>query len=137
MPGLELVATLTNRSSISEIVFSPRGNEIAVASRAGVEFWSTTSWKRTRHIPGARGIVFSPDANTFWLSNRSAGTAGLHDAQTGELLLPLPPNTLPLALSADGRHLAVSVDARRVQVWDLQEIHLRLREIGLAWATSR
>jgi len=137
LPGLELVATLTNRSSISEIVFSPRGNEIAVASRAGVEFWSTTSWKRTRHIPGARGIVFSPDANTFWLSNRSAGTAGLHDAQTGELLLPLPPNTLPLALSADGRHLAVSVDARRVQVWDLQEIHLRLREIGLAWATSR
>ena len=137
LPGLELVATLTNQSRIGEFVFSPRGDEVAVAGRTGVEFWSTTSWKRTRHIPGARGILFSRDANTFWLSNRSTGTAGLHYAQTGELLLPLPPNTLPLALSADGRHLAVSVDARRVQVWDLQEVQLRLQELGLAWATSR
>ena len=134
LPGLELVSTLTNQARISEFTFSPRGDEVAVASRAGVEFWSTTNWQSTRHIAGPRGILFSPDAATFWLSNRSAGTAGLHDAQTGELLLPLPPNTLPLALSADGRHLAVSVDARRVQVWDLQEVQDRLRELGLAWA---
>lgn len=136
LPEFELVATLTNQASIGEFEFSPRGDEIAVASRAGIEFWSTATWSRTRHITGARGILYSPDAKTFWLSNRSAGTAVLHDAQTGELLLPLPPNTLPLALTPDGLQLAVSVDARRVQVWDLQEVQLRLRELGLSWSTS-
>jgi len=33
----------------------------------------------------------------------------------------------------DGRHLAVSVNLRRVQVWDLAEVRLRLREVGLDW----
>jgi fructose-1,6-bisphosphatase/inositol monophosphatase family enzyme len=40
---------------------------------------------------------------------------------------------LPLAISADGRHLAVSVEAQRVQVWDLAALRLRLRELGLDW----
>ncbi len=133
LPGFELITTLTNRTRISEFAFSPRGDEVAVASRAGVEFWSTQNWRPTRFFPGPRGIVFSPDAKTLWLSNRSTGTAGLHDAQTGELLLPLPPNSLPLALSADGRQLAVSVDARRMQIWDLHEVSLRLEELGLGW----
>ncbi len=136
LPGLEWVATLTNQSRIGEFAFSPRGDEVAVAGRAGVGFWSTTTWQRTRHIPDARGILFAPDIDAFWLSNRSTGTAGLHNSRTGELLLPLPPNTLPLALTADGRQLAVSVDARRVQIWDLDEVRLRLRELGLDWETS-
>jgi hypothetical protein len=42
-------------------------------------------------------------------------------------------NTIPLAISPDGRHLAVSVDLRRMQVWDLAEVRERLGELGLDW----
>ena len=40
----------------------------------------------------------------------------------------------PLALSPDGLRLAVSVDAQRLQVWDLAELHAHFRELGLDWA---
>jgi WD40 repeat protein len=133
LPGFERVAKLTNTVRISQFEFSPFGGEVAVANRGGIEFWSTATWQRTRHLTNFGGILYTPDARTLWLSTRR-GTAGLHDAHTVDPLLPLPPNTLPLALSPDGRHLAVSVDARRVQVWDLAEVRLRLRELGLDWA---
>jgi len=31
----------------------------------------------------------------------------------------------------------VTVNAHRVQVWDLAEVRLRLRELGLDWASNR
>jgi len=40
---------------------------------------------------------------------------------------------LPLAISPDGRRLAVSVDARRLQLWDLTEAQNQLRELGMDW----
>jgi len=64
------------------------------------------------------GILYSPDARSLWLYTKFRAV-GLRDARTAEPLLPLPTGTLPLALSLDGRHLAASADARRVQVWDL------------------
>jgi WD40 repeat protein len=132
-PDLERVAKLTNEARISEIEFSPLGNEVAVGSRAGVEFWDTTTWQRTRRLTNFGDILYSQDAETFWLSKRATGSAVLCDARTAEPLLPLPVNTLPLALSPDGRQLAVSVDARHMQVWDLTEIRQRLAELGLDW----
>ena len=39
LPGLERVAKLTSRGQIGRLEFSPRGDEVAVSSRAGVEFW--------------------------------------------------------------------------------------------------
>ena len=68
--------------------------------------------------------------------SKDFGAAGLYDARTAGLLLPLPPNTRPLALSPDGRQLAVTVQERHVQVWDLAEVRLRLRELGLDWAST-
>ena len=132
LPDLECVARLTNQARISRFEFSPLGNELAVASQRGVEFWSTETWQRTRHLTNFTGIVYSPDARTFWLST-DYRTAGLHDARTAEPLLPLPVNALPLAISPDGRRLAVSVDQRRVQLWDLTEVWERLRGLGLDW----
>jgi WD40 repeat protein len=135
LPGLERVAKLTNEARISRFEFSPRGDEVAVASRGGVEFWSTTTWQRTRHLTNFTGVLYSPDARTVWLYTNFR-TGSLHEARTAEPLLPLPANTLPLALSPDGRHLAVSVDARRVQVLDLAQVRERLRELGLDWITD-
>jgi len=136
LPGFERVAKLTNEARISQFEFSPRGDEVAVSSRGGVEFWSTTTWQRTRHLTNFTGILHSPDARTVWLYTKFRA-AGLHDARTAEPLLPLPTGTVPLALSPDGRHLAVSVDARRVQVWDLAEVRSQLRAIGLDWVNDR
>jgi WD40 repeat protein len=136
LPGFERVAKLTNQARISQFEFSPRGDEVAVASRSGVEFWSTTTWQRTRHLTNFGGILYSPDARTLWLWTRP-GKVSLHDARTAEALLPLPENTQPMAVSADGRRLAVAVDARRAQVWDLEEVRQRLRDLGLDWTEER
>jgi hypothetical protein len=48
LPGMEPVARLTNQASIAGFNFSPLQDEVAIASRGQVEFWSTTSWQRTR-----------------------------------------------------------------------------------------
>ena len=77
-------------------------------------------------------LLYTPDTRALWLT-KDQRTAGLYEAHTAQPLLPLPPNTLPLALSPDGRQLAVSVDARRVQVWDLAEVRQELRKLGLDW----
>ncbi len=133
LPGLERVAKLTNRVHIASIGFSPGAGELAVASNQGVEFWSTKTWERTRELTNFTGIVLAPDARAWWLT-KDFSTAGLYDAHTLEPLLLLPTGMLPLALNPDGRKLAVSVDARRLQVWDLDELRERLRELGLDWA---
>lgn len=135
LPGLERVTKLTNEARIRDFEFSPQGDELAVGTAAGVEFWSTATWQRTRRVANFNGILYSPDGRTFWLSS-GLRAAGLYDARTTELLLPLPANTVPLAISPDGRHLAVSVDARRVQLWDLAEVRQQLRDLKLDWAAS-
>jgi hypothetical protein len=68
----------------------------------------------------------------MWLTQQFRA-GGLHDARTLELLMPLPIGTYPLAVSPDGRHLAVSVDLRRLQVWDVTEVRRQLRSLGLDW----
>jgi len=132
LPGLERVAKLAARANVHDFAFSPLGDGVAVSSRSGVEFWSTNAWTRTRVLPNFIDILFSPDGLTWWLS-KDFRTAGLYEARTLAPLLPLPAGTLPLALSADGRRLAVSVDARQLQVWDLNEVRDQLGQLGMDW----
>jgi len=132
LPTLELSARLTNRTSINNFRFSPKGDEVAVASRSGIEFWSTSNWQRTGEIPGFFDILYALDGRTLWLT-KDYRSAGLYDAATLQLLLPLPTGMLPLALSPYGQRLAVSVDQRRLQVWDLAEVRQQLAKLGLDW----
>jgi WD40 repeat protein len=132
LPEIVAVAMLTNRASIARFEFSPRGDELAVSGSKGVELWNTTTWERTRTLTNFVSLLYAPDGRTCWLS-KDYRTAGLHDAQTFDLLLPLPTGTLPLAASPDGRWLAVSVDLRWLQVWDLADVRARLAELGLDW----
>src|SRR5262249_27472632 len=137
LPGLERVAKLTHPANISHFEFSPLGDEVAIwSSRGGVEFWSTTTWERTRALTNFTGLLYAADARSFWLMKDSR-TAARYDARTLEPLLLLPSGMLPLALSPDGRHLAMSVNAQRLQVWDLVEVRHQLRELGLGWAEER
>jgi WD40 repeat protein len=132
LPGFEPVARFTNQARVVGFEFSPRGEEVAIFTRTGIEFWSTETFQRTRRLTGFSDLLYSPDPRMFWLS-RIFLSAGLHDARTAELLLPLPQGTQPLALSPDGRHFAVGVDSRHVQVWNLVEVRKQLRAIGLDW----
>jgi len=129
---LEPVATLTNRARIYNVQFSPKSDEVAVTSRDRIAFWSTSTWQRTREIRGFMNILYAPDARTVWLME-DYRSAGLYDAATLELLLPLPTGMLPLALDHDGRQLVVSVDLRRLQVWDLSKVRKQLALLELDW----
>jgi eukaryotic-like serine/threonine-protein kinase len=132
LPEFEPVASLTNEGSIGQFEFSPKSDEVAISRRGGVEFWSTTTWQRLRCLTDYSSILYSPDAEAFWLST-DWRTAGLYDARTVEPILPLPRNSFPLAVSRDGLQLAVSVDLRRMQVWNLGEMRRQLRQLGLDW----
>jgi WD40 repeat protein len=136
LPGLEQAGKVTHPASIGPFQFSPLGDEVVIGSYGfGLHFWSTTTWQRTRVISGFRDLLYAPDARAFWLT-RDTRTAGLYDARTLEPLLLLPTGMLPLALSPDGHRLAVSVDAQRLQLWDLAVLREKLREFGLDWART-
>lgn len=132
LPGLEAVATLTNRAYVSGIDFSPSGDELAVASLRGVELWNTTTWTRARVLTNSLNLLYTPDGRSCWVS-RDSRTSELCDVRTLESRLPLPPGTLPLAVSPDGRYVAATTDGRRLQVWDLQKVKALLNELSLGW----
>jgi WD40 repeat protein len=132
IPGLSEVVSLTNHANVARFDLAPSGNELAVSTPKGVELWSTETWQRTGVLANFVSLLYAPDGRTLWLSH-DFRTAGLYDAHTLQLLLPLPSGTLPLAVSPDGRYLAASVDWRRLQVWDLLEVQEHLKELGLNW----
>jgi WD40 repeat protein len=130
LPEFQEIAVLTNRANIQSFEFSPLNNELAVASPRRVEFWNTATWSRTRELTNFMATLFEPHGERCWLT-KDYRNAGLYDAHTFELLLPLPQGTLPLALN--GRLLAASIDARRVQVWDVTELRRQFRALGIDW----
>jgi WD40 repeat protein len=123
---------LTNRGNVASFDFSPGENELAVSTFKGVELWNTATWQRTRVLTNFVSLLYAPQGRGLWLAH-DFRTAGLYDAQTLQLLLPLPSGTLPLAVSPNGRYLAASVDLRRLQVWDLFEVQGHLKDLGLNW----
>ena len=134
LPGLERVAKLTHPAAIGSFQFSPVTEEVAIcSSRAGVEFWSTATWQRTRALTNFIKVMIAPNGRGWWLT-KDFRNAGLYEPETLRELLPLPPGMLPLAISPDGRYLAVSVDARRLQLWDLREMRTHFRDLGVDWS---
>jgi hypothetical protein len=128
-------AELRNGASIGEFEFSPDGAELVVASRDSLDFWQTSTWEHTRRITNFMGILYQNQEGPWWML-QDFQHAGLYEARTLRPLLPLPPGMLPLALSPDGALLAVSVDARRVQVWNLKELRAQLRGLGIDFASG-
>lgn len=140
LPGLQEVAKLPYPASIGTFRFSPASDEVVIcSSRAGAAFWSTTTWEPTRVLTNFNRILFSSSAPsartpTAWL-NKDMRHATLYEMNPDPSeLLPLPTDMLPLALSPDGRYLAMSVDRRRLQLWDMTVLRKELRELGIDWA---
>jgi len=135
LPGLEKVAKLTHPGSFGDFQFSPLGDEVTITSLRGgtlAAFWNTATWERTRTLTNFGRVLYTPDARALWLV-KDQRNAGLFDSHTLEPLLLLPTGMLPLALSPDGQRVAVSVDAQRLQLWDLAALREQFRELGLDW----
>ena len=126
-------------SEVVNFAFTPRGDQLAVATRTGVDFYDSITWDRTRSLPMRMdtyaNFIFAPDGETVWI-NSDARRAALYRLRDLKILLPLPVDTLPLAISPDARYLAVSVESRRLQLWDLMEVRKQLRDVGLDWVSD-
>ena len=98
---------------------------------------SRATWERTHALTNFTGpALHAPDGRSIWLK-KARGEAGLYDARTLEPRLLLPCGMLPLAVTRDGRHLAVSIDGHRLQVWDRAALREQFRALGLDWADSQ
>lgn len=134
LPGVQPIAPLTRLPALGNInyfEFSPAGDEVSLYSSRGVELWSTAEWKRTQVLTNfGRPFFYAKDGHSLWLT-KGLQEAGLYDKSTLEPRLLLPTGMLPLAESAEGRQLAVSIDAQRLQLWDLTVLEEQLRALGL------
>ena len=136
LPGMEAVARLQTSNLVGNITFSPTSDEMLVLNRSGAEWFDTATWQCTRRQPGrpvsGSYAFYTPDGKGIWMVTHFRNAA-LLDRRTLEPLLPLPNDVLPLALSPDGRQLAVSVEARRVQLWDLNALRHEMAKLELDW----
>jgi WD40 repeat protein len=136
LPDVEEVARLRTGYFVASVWFAPKGDELTVINRGGVEQWDTTTWRLKRRQPGFpvsfSYVLYTPDGTGVWRVTNFR-ESGLYDRNTLEPVLPLPANVIPLAVSGDGRRFAVSVDDQRVQIWDLPELRSHFRSLGLDW----
>ncbi len=131
-----LVKSLPVDSGIFDHAFAPGDGELAMVTASGVTFVDTRDWATQRRLPVALDrrarILFLPDGESFWLWH-DARTAALYDRRTLTLQLPLASGVLPLAVSPNGEQLLVSLDSRRLQLWDWRALRRALQDLGLAW----
>jgi len=136
LPEMEEVARLQTSNLVGSVTFSPASDEMLVLNRSGVEWFDTTTWQCARRQPGrpvsGSYAFYTSDGNGIWMVTHFRNAA-LRDRRTLEPLLPLPNNVLPLALSPDGRQLAVSVESRHVQIWNIPALREELTALGLNW----
>ena len=118
------------------MAFSPKGDTLAVVTIMDLCLWDTRTWQKKRTRPATADhfarVDYSADGQILIFSE-NARSAALLDANTLEALLPLPLWTHPVTLTADNSRLAVLVEGRRVQVWDLAAVRTRFRELGIDW----
>ncbi len=136
MPAVEEVARVQLSNFVMFIAFPTDGGEMLVIHRSGIDWFDTATWKPTRRQPGSpvagSFALYTPDGLGIWTVTHYRNGV-LLDRRTLEPILPLPNDMLPLALSPDGQQLAVSIDGRRVQVWNLEKLRHELAKLRLDW----
>jgi WD40 repeat protein len=136
LPAMEEVARLQTSNLVGSISFSPTSDEMLVLNRGGVEWFDTATWQCTRRQPGTpvsgAYAFYTPDGKGIWMVTHFRNAA-LLDRRTLEPILPLPNDVLPLAVSPDGHQLAVSIESRRVQLWNMESLRKELANLGLDW----
>ena len=132
LPTAERVTVIASPPHADHIEFSQAGDEFVVASLTGVQFWETKTWRHKRTLTNFVNVFLGPDRHSAWLM-KDLRTAGLYDARTATPLLPLPTDMLPIAVSRDGRHLAVRTEGQRLKLWNVAAVRTQLRELGIDW----
>ena len=128
------IARLGN-GTINEIVYSPDGSQIAVASSIGIWVYDVDTGMAVALLEGSNVtcIAYSPDGTTIagcgefpvrqpWGEIIMLDTVRLWDAEEGTIQQTLPHNTdgfLDLAYSPDGNTIAVSASFDPVRLWDV------------------
>ncbi len=126
------------------VAFSPDGRHLLVLEPEGtyrcyaVGSWEVVSDRREPDTGFTRAyrVAFHPDGRTFaQVADRVS--LRLVDLDGGEELAVLPvPDSHNLAayeFSPDGRYVAAVTVRGAVQLWDLEHLRSRLRELGLDW----
>ncbi len=120
---------------VDQVGFTESGRTLlaVVADRAGVRSvrgWSLASLDGSAgsvpprfQVDGCRAATPTPDGQSCWINNQ-AGQLQQHDGATGELVRTLDWPAVrvgALAVSRDGRFLAVAVPSTRILLWDLNQ----------------
>ncbi len=113
----------TERSSLTQLRFSPNGNLLAAAGSriADVELWDTAAHALVAVLPtpdGVSDLAFAPDGRTLAATSRNAETTvwNLVEPEARTQFSGLDPFTISIAFRADGL-MAVASPANRVQYW--------------------
>jgi WD40 repeat protein len=113
-------------SLITGVAFSPDGKHLAVVNSTSgdVRIWDVAAGTEVRRLPGNGGQVggaaWMPDSKQIVLVSQD-GTVRFWDAGTGALsrTLNTPAGAGLLALSRDGKRLALADTRRLVTVWEV------------------
>jgi WD40 repeat protein/tetratricopeptide (TPR) repeat protein len=124
----------------AEAVFSPDGRWLVVEGDLGRRMVRVGTWEEVTIVwPAGRStyITFSPDSRLMALASAD-GLIRLLEPATGRekarLEDPNQDSAGTLAFTPDGTRLvAVSDDAKAVNIWDLRLIREQLAELGLDW----
>ena len=74
---MEFLRKIITGADIMNFAFAPTSDELAVATRAGVEFYDATTWQRARLLPMPMdryaNLIFAPDRAASINALKSSG----------------------------------------------------------------
>lgn len=110
---------------VSDISFSADGRTVLTASKDGTaRLWNTGPKERAVRLEGLGSEVYAGKLSRYGerviAGSSRPRKAGVWDCRTGRLLLPLPEQTMEVAISGDGRRaLTIELDSG-TRVWDVE-----------------
>ncbi|HSR52752.1 MAG TPA: serine/threonine-protein kinase [Acidobacteriota bacterium] len=124
------------------IRFSPDGKLLLTGSNISYQAWDTETWKEVYSFPrplrvsNVAGLIDFDPANGVMAVTSSVRRVQLAEPQTGSPLMTLEAPDAHivegLRFAPSGQFLAAVSGTNRIQVWNLQRIRQRLRELDLS-----